>query len=804
MRIRNLMKIKYILYSTITLLLSVIFLGSNAQSYPSVSDLSLEDIMKGYAWMGTPPDNLEWNINAEEFYFEWNPDNESLINTYKYNLLQDSISKLSIQEKKKRLPSRLLSANKDKSMYVFSNHGKLSLYDTKKDSAHILIELNESINFPFFSNNEELIYFNIGNNLFSYSLNNASILKCTNFVATNSNSKKKEWSNKQEEWLYKDQMILFDVLKENERKSNLREKEKKELQESLPVEIPTENTRISSFGVSKNARYISFLSFKKTEKVQAVDMPQYVTKTGFSEIKKIRTKVGYPYGEVKLGIFNTEKDSFYYADITSLPGIFDHTIYGEKQKTLKNEIARNVYFSKPIWSPKADQAIVNIRSTDNKDRWISIINFENGKLECVDHQHNEAWIGGPGIGWSFSSGTLGWLKDDQSIFFQSEKTGYSQLYSYNIKTNKRKALTKGKFEIYDAFLSNDKEYFYFTSNEIDPGEHHFYKMAVNGGKRIQLTHKKGNNQVFLSPDENNMILRYSYANQPWELFLRKKEGDRWGEYTKLTNSYSKEFNSYDWREPEFIKVTASDGTAIPARIYRPEENKKNHAAIIFVHGAGYLQNAHKWWSQYYHEYMFHNFLVDNGYTILDMDYRASAGYGSKWRTAIYRHMGSLDLSDNVDGATYLIKNEKIDKDRIGIYGGSYGGFITLMAQFTQAGVFKAGAALRPVTDWAHYNHGYTSAILNTPFEDSLAYHRSSPIYFAEGLEDHLLICHGMVDDNVNFQDAVRLSQRLIELQKDNWQLAAFPIEPHGFKEWTSWLDEYKRIYKLFNETLLEN
>lgn len=122
--------------------------------------------------------------------------------------------------------------------------------------------------------------------------------------------------------------------------------------------------------------------------------------------------------------------------------------------------------------------------------------------------------------------------------------------------------------------------------------------------------------------------------------------------------------------------------------------------------------------------------------------------------------------------------------------------------FTTPDVFKAGAAPRPVTDWAHYNHGYTSNILNEPFNDSLAYAKSSPINFAKGLKNHLLICHGMVDLNVNFQDAVRLSQRLIELGKDNWELAAYPVEDHGFVEPSSWTDEYKRILKLFNSQLL--
>jgi dipeptidyl aminopeptidase/acylaminoacyl peptidase len=116
-------------------------------------------------------------------------------------------------------------------------------------------------------------------------------------------------------------------------------------------------------------------------------------------------------------------------------------------------------------------------------------------------------------------------------------------------------------------------------------------------------------------------------------------------------------------------------------------------------------------------------------------------------------------------------------------------------------VFAAGAALRPVTDWAHYNHGYTARILNEPQHDSVAYRRSSPIYFAGGLSGALLIAHGMVDDNVNYQDVVRLAQRLIELRKDNWELASYPAEAHGFREATSWADEYRRILRLFETHL---
>jgi dipeptidyl aminopeptidase/acylaminoacyl peptidase len=223
--------------------------------------------------------------------------------------------------------------------------------------------------------------------------------------------------------------------------------------------------------------------------------------------------------------------------------------------------------------------------------------------------------------------------------------------------------------------------------------------------------------------------------------------------------------------------------------------------VIFVHGAGYLHNVHNFWSRYFREYMFNQYLASKGYVVLDIDYRGSAGYGRDWRTAIYRHMGGRDLQDHVDASRYLEKEFGIPPKRVGIYGGSYGGFITLMALFTEPKHFGAGAALRSVTDWAHYNHWYTSRILNQPQNDTLAYRRSSPIYFAQGLEAPLLMAHGMVDVNVQFQDIVRLSQRLIELGKTDWELAAYPVEDHGFVRPSSWTDEYRRIFQLFERSI---
>jgi dipeptidyl aminopeptidase/acylaminoacyl peptidase len=470
--------------------------------------------------------------------------------------------------------------------------------------------------------------------------------------------------------------------------------------------------------------------------------------------------------------------------------------YPKLDTTWKNQI-RPVIVHGPLWSEDGQNAVVVIRSLDNKDRWIMAFEPDSLSLKLLDRQRDEAWIGGPGVGgYPQSAGDLGWV-NNSTIYFHSEADGYSHLYTVDVKSGKKQQLTQGKFEVQSVQLSKDKQTFYLTTNEVHPGEKHFYRMPVAGGAMTRLTQAKGAHEVVVSPDETKLAVRYSDSNTPWELFLLNNAPNATPE--KLTHSTTKAFEAYPWREAKLISFKASDGADVWARVYEPK--KSNGKAVIFVHGAGYLQNAHAWWSNYFREYMFHNLLTDKGYTVLDMDYRASAGYGRDWRTGIYRHMGGKDLTDNVDGAKWLVSKYKVDPKKIGIYGGSYGGFITLMGLFTTPDVFKAGAALRPVTDWAAYNHPYTANILNEPQQDSLAYRKSSPIYHAAGLKNHLLICHGMVDVNVHFQDVARLSQRLIELGKDNWELAAYPMEDHGFVEPSSWTDEYKRILKLFEERL---
>ena len=365
----------------------------------------------------------------------------------------------------------------------------------------------------------------------------------------------------------------------------------------------------------------------------------------------------------------------------------------------------------------------------------------------------------------------------------------------------RAQLTQGDWEVLRVEIPREGDRFVLHTNEGSPFNQHVYTMRFDGSRRTAVTTDQGGFDATLSPDGERVAFVHSVANRPGELFLADFEEEASRE--QITHSPTEEWLSFPWIKPEIIRFPARDGIQVPARIYRPGDvgAEPNGAAVIFVHGAGYLHNVHNYWSSYSREYMFNHFLAANGYTVMDIDYRGSAGYGRDWRTGIYRWMGGKDLSDQTDGAGYLVREEGIDPARIGLYGGSYGGFITLMALFTEPDVFTSGAALRSVTDWAHYNHGYTSNILNQPQDDLEAYEKSSPIYFAENFKGHLLIAHGMVDTNVHFSDVVRLAQRLIELGKENWEMAVYPVENHGFVVPSSWTDEYRRIFELFERTI---
>ena len=681
---------------------------------------------------------------------------------------------------------------------MYAKNGDIFMQNIKNGNTTQITNTVDQESKPKFSGDEKSVTFISGGNIYRWAMAAGSVTQITDFREGEEKSEDKEPKTKHEKWLKQEELKLIGILEERKTKREKKEEIEDAEKPKRPLEIFFGSKVVQNVQLSPDGNYVTFQLHKAAKDAKRTIVPSYVAETGFTEDLNARDKVGRPNGTYELGIYNILADTVMYVAIDSLPGIFDRPQFTELEESDKSK-KREVFFSNSVWSDNGKQCATVLQSLDNKDRWIVALDLTSANLKLLDHQHDDAWVGGPGIRWWRGATGVGWTPDNKKFWFQSEATGYSHLYTVDAATGEKNQLTKGEFEVRDVRISKDKKWWYFRSNEVHPGELHLYRMKIGGGKWEQITTMTGNNDGVFSPDEKTVAIRHSYSNRPWDLFVMKNKPK--AKMVRLTDSQTSEWKAYPWHEPEIITFSAEDGAEVYARLYKPEKPEENGPAVIFVHGAGYLQNVHKWWSSYYREFMFHNLLVDHGYTVLDIDYRGSAGYGRDWRTAIYRYMGGKDLSDQVDGAKLLVEKFNVNPKRIGIYGGSYGGFITLMAMFTEPGVFAAGASLRPVTDWAHYNHPYTSNILNIPQADSLAYVRSSPIYHAEGLEGALLMCHGMIDTNVHFQDVVRLSQRLIELGKENWEVAIYPLEGHGFREPSSWTDEYRRIFKLFETHL---
>lgn len=635
------------------------------------------------------------------------------------------------------------------------------------------------------------------------------------------------------------QARLFDHLRESRTEADdqrQREKERR-LADSTRAPPPWylgKDTKIHESALSPSGRFLIVrLGGRTDDDWKKGLMPRWVTDSGEIETREVHPKVGAGKIETqRLVLLDLERHERHALDLSILPGIEDdplddlRRLAEERVAALKKRSARDaeVRGEDPIpqdggkdeakadakpkgrkqpravsigrieWNRPGTHVAVQFRAADNKDRWIATIDLAKHALVPLHREHDEAWV-------SWDSGAFGWLGDGETLWFLSEETGFTHISIRRMGEKAARRLTSGRQVVGSVVPTRDGTSLYFVANPGNPGIHEVHRVEVATGRAEQVSRLGGRNAFVMSPDESKLLVSHSDATHPPELWIQDSAPG--GLARRITDSRSPDFAAIAWAAPRFVDIPSRHGAgSIRARLILPDDSPDGgRPAVIFIHGAGYLQDAHEGWSSYSREFMFATLLARRGYVVLDLDYRGSAGYGRAWRTAIHRDMGGPELEDLADAIGWLATRHGVDRARVGAFGGSYGGFLVLMTMFRQPELLACGAALRPVTDWAHYNHGYTSNILETPDLAPDAYRRSSPIEWASGLSRPLLICAPMQDDNVFFQDTVRLAQRLIELEKQDWEVAIYPVEPHGFRHPSSWLDEYRRILKLFERYL---
>ncbi|HSB17599.1 MAG TPA: S9 family peptidase [Bryobacteraceae bacterium] len=451
-------------------------------------------------------------------------------------------------------------------------------------------------------------------------------------------------------------------------------------------------------------------------------------------------------------------------------------------------LGAKVYLGLVDWSPDSSQLLVRSVHPKVKQAHLLVIDAKTGKSVVLQEETDSKWVH-----WTSAA----WSPDSRNVVFTSDREGWAQLYRIPATGGKPEQLTRGAWEAQDPQWAGEN--IYYTSTEGGAAERHFYRIRPDGSGKQKLSRREGLNYGLVSEDGMHVAWLQANLSNPSDLYV---DEDR------VTTSPLPEFANYRWPESRFFQYPSRrDGKSVAARLMLPpgyrqdDKSGKRWPAVVYIHGSGYATSVLKEWGSYDpYRFAFNTYLAQRGFVVLEPDYRGSSGYGRDWRTDVHLHMGGPDLDDVLGGLDYLRGLGDIDMKRIGIWGVSYGGFMTNMAMFLATDEFRAGVSWAGVNDWENYNAWYTSERLTTPEENPEAFRRSSPIHFSRLLKNPLLIVHGMVDDNVLFQDAVQLTEKLVQEGRPFWHIY-YPQEDHAFVRDETLVDAYSRSAEWFERHL---
>ncbi|HEY4101575.1 MAG TPA: prolyl oligopeptidase family serine peptidase [Gemmatimonadales bacterium] len=581
--------------------------------------------------------------------------------------------------------------------------------------------------------------------------------------------------------LKREQLDLFDFVRRHKEEKDSADARRRTDPAPEPFVIPRrKDETVSDLSLSPDLHYSTYIAAPKVDEIQTL-FADYVNDSGVVYTRTSRAKVGAPIANSRAWI--VRNDSFAIADSVK-PVVVDTAGFGKA-----------VHANAISWNRQGTHLVAEFASNDYKDRWVVLVDPATGKqLRTLHHEHDDDWI--------LETPGVTWMNDGEHIALTSESSGWIHLYLVGIDGS-HKALTDGDWEVRDAQLSRDGTTWWLTTSMAHPDETHLYTMPAMGGPMTRIDSLgEGEVTATRAPDDRGMILRWGNPRELTDLYLVSSIGAK---PVRVTKSGSDAFYRIAWPASDFVSFDDDQGKPVFARVYRPAKQAATRPAVLEIHGAGYAQAVHKTFagSSAHGGALYAKYLTDLGITYMVIDYRGSSGYGRDSRVSIYRDMGDHDVGSALAAIPFLRDKYHVNPGHVGLFGCSYGGFYTLMALFRHPGVFKGGVAQCAVTDWAHYNHWYTARILNgSPAEDTAAYRTSSPIHYAAGLKDSLILMHGLVDNNVEYQDAVRLVQRLMELGK-SFNFVTYPIEAHGWVNGMSKKDSQRRMTALWREILLK-
>jgi len=406
---------------------------------------------------------------------------------------------------------------------------------------------------------------------------------------------------------------------------------------------------------------------------------------------------------------------------------------------------------------------------------------------------------------------LRYLPGGQQFLFTSEKDGYLHLYLHDMSGRLVRQLTSGPWEITAVNGFNPKTgYVYYTSTEGSALQRHLWRVPLSGQGRQRLSDAGGGtDEVSLSPDTRYFLNEHSAAGVPAVTSLREGATGKLVKTLEDNALLRQTLARYDLGKFEFFSFTNAEGVGLNAWMLKPSnfDPTKKYPVLMHVYGGPsfgsistqtVLDNAGGGTS--FNNYLWHNMLAEQGYIVVSVENRGTSGRGSAFRKATYANLGKLETNDQADGARYLATLPYVDKARIGIWGWSFGGYMTSLAMTKNADLFKMGMAVAPVTNWRYYDTIYTERFLQTPQQNPGGYDNNSPVQFAQNLRGKFLLVHGTGDDNVHFQNSTAFVDALIRANKD-FQTLYYPNRNHGIYGGNTRLHLYRQLTNFVKDNL---
>ncbi|WP_444911531.1 DPP IV N-terminal domain-containing protein [Microbulbifer sp. PAAF003] len=530
-----------------------------------------------------------------------------------------------------------------------------------------------------------------------------------------------------------------------------------------------EMDRMTGYWWSPDDRHIAFLQVDESPVDQVTRSEIYADR--IEMIQQRYPAAGRANAKIRLGLIDIDSGDIRWVNL------------GDNQ---------DIYIPRVKWA-RDHLLTFQWQSRDQQKLELRAYNLNTGKTRTLLTESSDTWVN--------LSHDLHFLEDSDAFIWSSERDGFKHLYKYDFGGRLQAQLTKGDWVV-DELEAVDEQAnrLYFTARKDTPIERHLYAVSLQGESDIKrISQRSGMHSIEFSEDASGYIDKFSSVTTPPQVSLHSSSGTRitWLEQNAVNRDHPLYPFKDQWITPEFGSIEAPHGQELFYRLYKPAnfDAKKSYPVMVFVYGGPHAQVVTNSWDKLFNQYM-----AQQGYIVFSLDNRGSANRGTTFENPIFKNMGSPEVEDQITGVEFLRTLPYVDKNKIGIFGHSYGGYMALMSMFKAGDYFKAGVSGAPVTDWTLYDTHYTERYMGNPTKDMDAYEASSVFPYAKGLQGDLLIYHGMADDNVLFTNTTKLIKQLQD-NGQQFELMTYPGKKHSLRGKQTRIHQYSMIKRFFDRHL---